>query len=257
MVRKKSKNSFWVVIPIYNEEKLIEQTLDALKAQSDTDITILCVNNASTDLSPQLVRNYIELNPQLRIKMIHETQKGTGAASDTGFRYAISKGANVVARTDADALPCVDWVSLLREDFRNGARIVGGRLEPRTDESNHRWYDQIIGKWLIRMMEHSPRIFYRRPGQKYPMFMIPGLNMAIDAQLYVEVGGFPRSSIDDTDEDLELHLKVCQVIPGEQARLNKKAIVYGSVRKARSMGYIGILLWYWGRKYTPKVIDVR
>lgn len=89
------------------------------------------------------------------------------------------------------------------------------------------------------------------------MFMVPGLNMAIDAQLYVEAGGFPRSSIDDTDEDLELHLKVCQIIPGHQAILNKKAIVYGSVRKARSMGYVGILLWYWGRKYKPKVIDVR
>lgn len=257
MARKKTNNDFWIVIPFYNEEKLIEKTLDALKAQSDTDFTIVCVDNDSTDKSPQLVKNYIKQNPQLRIGIVREVQKGTGAASDAGFRYAINEGAKIIARTDADALPCVDWVHLLKEDFRDGARIVGGRLEPRTDELNHRWYDQIIGKWLIRMMEHAPRIFYRRPGQKYPMFMIPGLNMAIDAQLYVEVGGFPRSSIDDTDEDLELHLKVCQVIPGDQARLNKKAMVYGSIRKARSMGYIGILLWYWGRKYKPEVIDVR
>lgn len=257
MVRKTTKNNFWVVIPFYNEEKLIEKTLDALKTQSDTDFTILCVNNASTDQSPLLVTNYIKLNPQLRIKMIHESQKGTGAASDTGFRYAISKGAHVIARTDADALPCTDWVSLLKENFHNGARIVGGRLKPRADEEGSRWYDRVIGNWMIRMMERAPCIFYRRPGQKYPMFMIPGLNMAIDARLYVEAGGFPRSSIDDTDEDLELHLKVCQIIPGHQAILNKKAIVYGSARKARAMGYVGILLWYWGRKYKPKVIDVR
>ncbi len=257
MIRKELKNSFWVVIPFYNEEKLIEQTLDALKSQSDSDFTILCVNNASTDKSPQIVRNYIKSNLQLHIKMINEPQKGTGAASDTGFRYAISKGATVVARTDADALPCVDWVSLLKADFRNGARIVGGRLEPRTDELGSRWYDKVIGKWLIRMMEYAPRIFYRRPGQKYPMFMIPGLNMAIDSKLYIEVDGFPRSSIDDTDEDLEIHLKVCQIIPGHQAILNKKAIVYGSVRKARAMGYVGILLWYWSRKHKPDVIDVR
>lgn len=257
MARKTTKSNFWIVIPFYNEEKLIENTLDALKAQSNTDFTIVCVDNASTDKSPQIVRKYIEQNPQLCIKMIQETQKGTGAASDTGFRYAIDHGANIVARTDADALPCVNWVSLLKEDFNNGARIVGGRLEPRTDEPGSRWYDQIVGKWLIRMMERSPRIFYRQPGQKYSIFMIPGLNMAIDTKLYLEVDGFPRSSIDDTDEDLELHLKVCQIIPGYQAKLNKKAIVYGSVRKARAMGYVGILLWYWGRKYKPKVIDVR
>ena len=254
---QKTKSNFWIVIPFYNEEKLITDTLKAIKNQSDNDFTLVCVDNNSTDSSPKIVKEFIKKNPQLRIKMIREKQKGTGAASDTGFRYAINRGADIIARTDADALPCKDWVRLLKQDFREGARIVGGRLQPRTDEAISRWYDRVIGKVLIRVVEFMPRIFFRRPGQKYPLFMIPGLNMAIDAQLYTEVGGFPRSSIDDTDEDLELHLKVCQVIPGSQARLNKRALVYGSVRKARAMGYLGILLWYWGRKYKPSAIDIR
>lgn len=257
MEQNKTKNSFWVVIPFYNEEKLIQQTLDALKSQSDTEFTLLCVDNASTDESPRIVANFIKSNPNLSVKMIRETQKGTGAASDTGFRYAISNGADIVARTDADAIPCVDWVRLLKEDFLHGAKFVGGRLEPRTDESNSRWYDKVIGKWLIRLMEYAPGIFYRRPGQRYSMFMIAGLNMAIDSNLYVKVGGFPRSSLDDSDEDLALHLKVCQVISKPEAVLNKKAIVYGSVRRARAMGYIGILLWYWNRKWRPRVVDIR
>ncbi len=257
MAKKQTKSNFWIVVPFYNEEKLITGTLDALKAQSDTDFTLVCVDNVSTDRSPKIVKDYIKKHPNLRIRLIHEKQKGTGAASDTGFRYAIKNGATVVARTDADALPCKDWVKLLKEDFRTGARIVGGRLQPRTDEAISKWYDQVLGKMLIRLVEFSPRIFFRRPGQQYPLFMIPGLNMAIESQLYLQVGGFPRSSIDDTDEDLELHLKVCQLIPGHQARLNKKALVYGSVRKARAMGYRGILLWYWGRKFKPEAIDIR
>lgn len=257
MVQKNTNNSFWVVIPFYNEEKLILQTLEALKSQSDTEFTLLCVNNASTDQSPIIVENFIKSNPKLRVKMIYEQQKGTGAAADSGFRYAISHSAGIIARTDADAIPCVDWVRLLKEDFRNGAKIVGGRLEPRTDEFDSRWYDNVVGKLLIRLMEYAPGIFYRRPGQKYHLFMIPGLNMAIDSDLYVKVGGFPRSSIDNTDEDLELHLRVCQVISKSEAILNKKAIVYGSVRRARTMGYIGILLWYWNRKRRPQVVDIR
>lgn len=250
-------NTFWVIIPFYNEQKLIVDTLNALKRQDDKEFSVVCVNNLSTDESPALVRQFIKQNSKMDIRLITEEQKGTGSASDSGFRYAIKHGANIVARTDADAMPCPEWVRLLKADFANGALIVGGRITPRTDEPNYHWYDKYIANTLIKAMERAPSVFYRRPGQKYRMFMIPGLNMAIDAQLYEKVGGFPRSSIDDTDEDLELHLKVCQVIEGAQARLNKKALVYGSMRKAKAMGYIGIILWYWGRKYHSDVVDVR
>jgi hypothetical protein len=196
-------------------------------------------------------------HPDMDIRMIVETQKGTGAASDTGFRHAIKNGATIVARTDADAMPCEGWVSLLKQDFRKGALIVGGRIAPRTDEPNYRWYDSYIYGWLIKFVEFAPAIFYRRPGQKYRMFMIPGLNMAIDSKLYIKVGGFPRSSIDDIDEDLELHLKVCKVIERDQAKLNKKALVYGSISKAKAMGLFGIILWYWDRRYRPETVDIR
>lgn len=257
MSRKTTNNNFWVVIPFYNEEKLIKYTLDALLGQSDMNFTIVCVDNNSSDNSPNIVKSYIKNHPTQTIHIIHELQKGTGAASDTGFRYAIKNGAHYIARTDADAIPCTNWVELIKKDFSNGARFVGGRLSPRKDEPEYRWYDAIIGNLLIHGMEQSPGIFFHRKGQKYHMFMAPGLNMAIDSKLYLEVDGFPRSSIDDTDEDLEIHLKICQIISKNQAILNKKAIVYGSIRKARAMGYFRILLWYWGRKYTPKVIDVR
>jgi glycosyltransferase involved in cell wall biosynthesis len=248
---------FWVVIPFFNEQKLIIKTLEALGRQSDMDFTTVLVNNMSTDRSPQMVRAFIKEHPRLSIHLINEKQKGTGAASDTGFRYAIQHGATIVARTDADALPCQDWVRLLKHEFATGARFVGGRLAARTDEPNYRWYDGVITSIFTRIFEPAPRIFYKRPGQRYPLFMVPGLNMAIDAKLYLEVDGFPRSSIDDTDEDLELHLKVSQIIDKSQARLNKQALVYGSVRKAKSMGYLNIILWYWSRKHKPDVIDVR
>ena len=249
--------SLWVVVPFYNEEKLILDTLNALRAQDDTNFRTVVVDNASTDQSPAIVREFRKKYPDFALEMTYEPQKGTGAASDTGFRYAITHGATIIARTDADALPAPTWISLLKKDFRSGALIVGGRIAPRTDEANYKWYDGFIFRVLIRLVERAPGVFYRRPGQRYRMFMVAGLNMAIDAALYDKVGGFPRTSIDDTDEDLELHLKVCQVIEKHQARLNTHAVVYGSIRKAKSMGYIGILMWYWDRKYTPDVIDVR
>ncbi|MWV58788.1 glycosyltransferase family 2 protein [Rathayibacter sp. VKM Ac-2754] len=248
---------FWVVVPLYNEEKLLDGALEALAAQTDPDFTLLLVDNASTDGSRAVIDAFAARHPGRQVMTITEGQKGTGAASDTGFRYAIEHGAAVIARTDADCLPGAEWVARLKADVASGARFVGGRLNPRTDEPIYRWYDGVIGTAMIRLLERAPAVFYRRPGQRYPLFMAAGSNMAIDAALYLEVDGFPRSSIDDTDEDLELHLKVCQVIPREQARLDRHAVVRMSIRKGKALGYLGILLWYWDRKKTTAVIDVR
>ncbi|MCJ1673899.1 MULTISPECIES: glycosyltransferase [unclassified Rathayibacter] len=252
-----SEKNFWVVIPFFDEEKLIGGTLEALAAQDDRDFELLLVDNASTDGSRAVIDAFSAQHPEMSIRTIEEAQKGTGAASDTGFRHAIAAGAAIVARTDADSLPDPRWVGLLKADFRTGARIVGGKVKPRTDEPEYRWYDGVIGAVLIGIIERAPRYLYRRPGQRYPMFMVPGLNMAIDADLYLEVDGFPRSSIDDTDEDLELHLKVCQLIPGGQARFDREAVVRCSIRKGKKLGYLGILLWYWGRKKRTDVVDIR
>lgn len=254
---KFNKHNFFVVVPFYNEEKLILGTLDSLKNQTDHDFSLIVVDNNSTDSSVEIIESFIKANPDMSIQIISEQLKGTGAAADTGFRKAIALGAKVIARTDADSLPCKDWVSLLKKEFETGALIVGGKLKPRTDEPGYRWWDGIIMPFLVRSMEIGAGIIYNGKGYNYRMFMIPGLNMAIDADLYLKAGGFPRQPIDEVDDDRILHMNVRKIIQGSQARFAKKAIVYGSIRKAKAFGYIGIMLWYWDRKYKPKVVDVR
>lgn len=256
-VDKPLEPPFWVVVPFFNEEKLLRDTLDSLARQSDLNFHLLLVDNNSTDRSRAVIDTFADEHPEVLLDTVVERQKGTGAASDTGFRHAIASGARIVARTDADSVPCVDWIAFLKRDFRGGARIVGGKVEPRTDEQIYRWYDGVIGSVLIGIIERAPRYLYKRPGQRYPMFMVPGLNMAIDADLYLAVGGFPRSSIDDIDEDLELHLKVCQVIDRHEAVFDREAVVRCSIRKGKALGYLGILLWYWNRKKKAVVVDVR
>ncbi len=257
MAKSERKDTFWVIVPFYNEEKLIKDTLDALYAQTDKDFTAVFVNNVSTDSSESIVKDYMAQHPNFSLHMISESEKGSGAAADTGVRYAIKNGAKVIARTDADSLPIPEWVSILKKDFNSGKKIVGGRLKPRTDEPEYRWYDNFAGTLLLRIGEHAPRFLYRQSGQQYPMFMIAGLNMAIDAKLYQEVGGFPRTKIEESDDDIALHLKVCQILPRQQAKLNKQATVYSSIRRVRAMGYWRTLLWYWDRKYIPHEADIR
>ena len=52
--------SLWVVVPFYNEEKLILDTLNALRAQDDTNFRTVVVDNASSVRSPAIVREFIQ-----------------------------------------------------------------------------------------------------------------------------------------------------------------------------------------------------
>src|SRR6185369_16542748 len=94
--------TFVVVVPFYNEEQGMQATLDALAAQSDTDFSIVLVDNASTDGSAAVAQRFVERADTPPTVVVRETQKGTGAAADTGFRTAIARGATHIARTDAD-----------------------------------------------------------------------------------------------------------------------------------------------------------
>lgn len=95
-----------IVIPAFNEATRIGATLDSLAWQygGGEDDVIVVVDNASTDETQGVARAY---EPRLRerfdLHVIEETEPGTGAACDTGFRYAIEElGAEVISRVDAD-----------------------------------------------------------------------------------------------------------------------------------------------------------
>ena len=85
-------SSFFVVVPFYNEADGIEPTLEALIQQTDRDFVLVCVDNASTDSGVDVVNGFAARHPDLDLRVILEPLKGTGAACDTGFRYAIARG---------------------------------------------------------------------------------------------------------------------------------------------------------------------
>lgn len=248
----------WVVIPAFNEERLIASTLESLVQQSDNAFTVLVVDNGSSDATTETVTSFSRKYPEFSITVITELQKGTGAACDTGFRHAIDHGATFIARIDSDALAHKDWIKTIHHYQRSSKKLVAGRLHHRTDEANYRWYDGILLPLTIRFAETVAKFWHNDPKQyNYPMFMVSGLNMAIEPELYIRVDGFPRSSIDTTDEDKEIHLKIRRVATKNEVVFAPDMIVYGSIRRVKSYGYIGILLWYWDRRHKAKVVDIR
>lgn len=197
-----------------------------------------------------------------RWRVIHEAQKGTGAAADTGMRAAISVGAELLARTDADCLPRRDWIAAIRRALTPrahgglGLRLVGGELVPRLDEGLG-WPTRAALRGAVHVAEAFGRI---RPGNRSPEYLGPylmaaGCNVGITAELYVAAGGFPRTAIEDLHEDRAL-VNAVRRLTRDYARRGD-VVVHGSSRRVRAWGLKNTLLWYKDHAYRPEVVDIR
>lgn len=75
-----------IVIPLYNKEKSIKQTLDSVLRQDHTDFEIVVVDDGSTDNSPHIVREY--MGKDNRIHLFTQKNGGPAKARNTGVGYA-------------------------------------------------------------------------------------------------------------------------------------------------------------------------
>lgn len=246
----------YVVVPFHNEATGMQATLDALDTQSDTNFSLVLVDNVSSDDSVVIATRFAHHRGVERTFVISELQKGTGAAADTGFRFAIARGAFAIARTDADCVPARDWVARIRTAlYDDGLEFIGGRIAPRTDEQPVSLLQRGILYAMITLAENIGKLHRRGPQFRYPYFMAAGNNLAITADLYVRCGGFPRTAIEDMHEDRALSETV-RTITTRAAR-RPDVLVYNSVRRVNAYGYVNTLRWYRNHGYRPSVVDIR
>lgn len=87
-----------VVIPVYNVEKYLRQCLDSVVNQTLKDIEIICVNDGSSDSSPQILEEYAARDPRVRI--ITKENSGYGASMNRGFDAASGEYLGIVESDD-------------------------------------------------------------------------------------------------------------------------------------------------------------
>jgi glycosyltransferase involved in cell wall biosynthesis len=250
------RRNFFVVVPYHNEAAGMRATLNALAGQSDTDFSLVLVNNRSTDGGRCIAAEFAARHQLPCVHLADEPRKGTGAASDTGFRFAMQSGAEYIARTDADCLPERHWVSNIKRAFsEHDLEFVVGKIKPRTDDITPRWTDRFMIPLLIVVAENYGKFHRRGRRFRYPYIMVAGNNLAITADLYARSGGFPRTSFEEVFEDLALAERVRTLTT--RAQLRRDVVVYNSIRRVRSYGYVNSLLWYANHRYRPAVVDVR
>lgn len=75
-----------VLVPVYNVEKYLPECLDSLKAQTLKDMEFICINDGSTDSSPDILRKYAAEDS--RFIIIDKANSGYGASMNRGLDVA-------------------------------------------------------------------------------------------------------------------------------------------------------------------------
>lgn len=83
---KNSSIKFSIIVPVYNVEKFLRESLDSIVAQTFKDFEVICVNDGSTDNSSEILKEYA--NKDSRIKMISQENQGQGVARNNAIDVA-------------------------------------------------------------------------------------------------------------------------------------------------------------------------
>lgn len=105
-----------IVIPVYNEEKYVQNTIDSLLGQTEKELEIILIDDGSTDNSLNILKSAEEKNPN-KVRVFTQKNSGPGAARNLGVKEA--KG-QIIVLVDADMKFDKNYVKDLTTPVQNG-----------------------------------------------------------------------------------------------------------------------------------------
>jgi len=143
-VNKENLNKIAIIIPAYNEEKYIEETVKrCLEVLPD----VVVIDDGSSDLTNSIAKKAGAL------VLKHKVNKGKGVALRTGFDYALENDFSGIITIDADHQHDIDeiqkfinFLSLSKEDVNI---ILGNRMKNAKNMPFIRYIANKFTSWLI------------------------------------------------------------------------------------------------------------
>ena len=80
------KNLISVIVPVYNVQTYLPQCIDSILSQDYRDLEVILVDDGSKDASGEICDRYAEADS--RVRVVHQTNAGGGAAKNTALRLA-------------------------------------------------------------------------------------------------------------------------------------------------------------------------
>lgn len=133
-----------VLIPAYNEEPTLPGVLRALREATDAEIVV--VDDGSADATAR-----VAAEAGARV-LRHPFNMGYGAALQTGYKYALARGAEAVVQMDADGQHDPAEIERLLAPLRAGEcdLVIGSRFLDRGAYAMGRTRD--VGRHVFRLL---------------------------------------------------------------------------------------------------------
>lgn len=170
-----------VIVPVYNAEKIIAATIQAIAKQTVQPSQIFLVDDGSTDQSAAIIQTFSH------VSYLYQENKGPAAARNQGARLA---DADFLMFTDADCVPEKDWIyqSLLKFNDESIAAVAGSY----SIANPHSLLSRCIHYEIKYRHQHLMPAFPAAFGS---------FNVCIRRQLFFQAGGFPENFVAASGED--------------------------------------------------------
>src|SRR5712691_9783357 len=184
-----------VIVPAYNEERVIEATIRSLLNSDYENLEIIVVDDGSQDRTSEVVREQFGNEPLVRL--FTEPNAGKATALNLGLRYA--KGEVIVA-LDADTQFPGETIRALARRFVDpqvgavaGNAKVGNRIN-------------IVTRWQALEYITSQNMDRRAFASLNCITVVPGAVGAWRRELIEQCGGFSENTLAE-DQDLTLQIR--------------------------------------------------
>lgn len=188
---------FTVIIPLYNKEKYIVETVESVLAQDFEAFELIIVNDGSTDKSLERVKGISDH----RVKVINQENSGVGAARNKGMSNA---NYNWIALLDGDDIWEPDHLSELKKIIDSFP--LSGLVSTQHLRFGHR--EEIMSNFN-KQKSKIRSINYFSEAAKKPT-IISSSAVCINKKVFNDIGGFSDKRI---GEDLEYWVKIALDYP--------------------------------------------
>lgn len=203
-----------VIVPTYNEEKVIARTLSHLSRQTlpRSEYEIIVVDGGSTDSTVEIASRYAD-------RVVQQTGKGVGGARNDGARVARGR---ILVHTDADVVPDPQWLVRIRSNFKEGVVAVCGPDSPFENRFRYRllyFFINLFSDVAYRMGVVGTR----------------GTNTAVLREKFFEAGGYTDYPLCD---DVELGFRLKRL---GRVVYTRETMVMASARRFEKYGTLRVL----------------
>lgn len=113
-----------MIIPVFNVQDYLDECLDSIATQSLKDIEIIAIDDGSTDTSFDLLKQYAEKEPRLRI--FTQENSGLGATRNRGL--SLARGRFITFVDSDDTIPHNAYSIMAKTLEKTGSDFVIGQI---------------------------------------------------------------------------------------------------------------------------------